>query len=121
MQPSNQSEISVERSTGATVVRLRGEVKLPNLRELREVLMEQLPSGRTVEMDLGCATAIDVCGLQLMCSAHRTFRKRSARFALQQKPDWLRTTASAAGYDPKTSVCPFRNGGDCLWMDEAAI
>jgi ABC-type transporter Mla MlaB component len=70
-----------------------------------------------VVLDLAGATAIDLAGLQLLCSAHRTSRGGPRTFELRAVPERLRNTACAAGFDARTLVCPYRGDGACLWKD----
>ncbi len=118
MEANNEIGISVESSPDGRMVRVRGTMCLPNLEVLRRALLDGLPSGQPATLDLSGVTAIDLSGLQLICSAHRTFRRRRMCFAVTQRPEWLRVAAGAAGYDASTSVCPFRVPGDCIWAEE---
>lgn len=51
---------------------LEGELTVANGAALRERLLAAMEMGDRVEIDLERVTAVDLAGLQLLCSAHRT-------------------------------------------------
>jgi len=104
----------VEEADGRRILRVCGELCLANLGMLRDGLKEQLQTEQTVCVDAAAITAVDLPGLQLLCSAHRTYRRAGAQLELQARPEVLRQAAACAGYDAGTSICPFRDH-TCLW------
>ena len=53
-------------------------------------------AGRRTVADLAGVTAVDLCGLQLPCSAHRAFAARGGAIGLRRQPGWFRQAAAAA-------------------------
>ena len=106
--------VRVEEREGGRILYLEGALCLPNAGRLSDLLKEQIAPERQLSLDLARVTSVDLCGLQLICSAHRTFRRAGARLELQAASDALRQMASCAGYEVHQSVCPFRDD-TCLW------
>jgi len=98
------------------VVVLEGELRLAQAANVRRELLDALRPGQTTVADLSGVTEVDLAGLQLICSAHRTYRNRQACFRVRGMPDAMRRTAEAAGFDAHHSVCPYRAGdAGCIW------
>jgi anti-anti-sigma factor len=95
---ADQLSIRVEQKDGGRVVHAGGELSLAVAAEMRDVLLAAAESGEPVALNLAGITAIDLCGLQLLCSAQRTFETRGGSFVLQEISDAVRSTASDAGY-----------------------
>ncbi|MCX6594576.1 MAG: STAS domain-containing protein, partial [Acidobacteria bacterium] len=49
-------------------------------------------------VSLAALTAIDLCGLQLLCSAQRSCQTNSLPFTLCAVPDWFQATVHTAGF-----------------------
>ena len=56
----------------AVVVTIAGTMTIPYAGELREQLLAAFEKADTIAADLCGVTEIDVAGLQLLCSAHRS-------------------------------------------------
>jgi anti-anti-sigma factor len=98
------------------VVVLDGELRLAQADQARRELLDALRPGQTTVADLAGVTEVDLAGLQLICSAHRTYRKRQACFRVRGMPDGMRRTAEAAGFEAHRSVCPYRTADSgCIW------
>jgi len=108
----------LEQLGGKRVLRVRGALTLPNGEAFRQALMEALQPGETTFLDLSQATGVDICGLQLICSAHRTFFRAKAGFELEARPAWFKEAARHAGFYKRTLGCPFRDTAACLWEKE---
>ena len=115
MDAASEIEVRLEEEGGHRVVHLQGELCLPNTGRVQRALMEGLATGQETVLDGAGVTAIDLAGLQLLCSAHRTYRRHGANFDLRSVPQGLQETARAAGYRACESICPFREDGICLW------
>ncbi|TWJ26460.1 STAS domain-containing protein [Geobacter argillaceus] len=63
----------------AVVVTIAGEMTIPYAGELREHLLAAFQKANRITADLTAVTGIDVAGLQILCSAHRSsvFMKKS--------------------------------------------
>jgi anti-anti-sigma factor len=107
--------VRIEESGGRRILRVDGEVCLNTAETLRSALTDALAGGREIVLDLGGVTSADLCALQLLCSAHRTFRKRGSDLTIESASERLRRAAALAGYDARTSICPYRRNDVCLW------
>lgn len=115
METNECMHIESEEQEGARVVHVAGGLTLETAGRLQAVLVDALRPGAMVRLEAGEISRVDLCGLQLICSAHRTFRIKGACFELGETSEALRDAASAAGYQAIRSVCPFRKDLPCLW------
>ena len=54
------------------IVKLPSEMTLSHAAEIRAMLLPAVKSHENIELDVGAVTEIDVAGLQLLCSLHRS-------------------------------------------------
>lgn len=54
------------------IVKLPSEMTLNHVAEIRDVLLPALRSRETIELDSQAVSEVDVAGLQLLCSLHRS-------------------------------------------------
>jgi anti-anti-sigma factor len=94
---------------------LDGELAIQRAQQLKETLLAQLREGKSIDLDLTNATAIDVTGLQLFCSAHRTAKKggRELRIA-SPLPAAIAQTVQTAGFTRRRDCQP-NCDHPCLW------
>jgi ABC-type transporter Mla MlaB component len=93
---------------------LDGELTVSNAAALREGLLAALAQGDQVELDLEEVTAIDLAGLQLLCSAHRTAVAGEKSLTLKGTlPPALQQACAGAGFDLHRS-CRFNRGVNCF-------
>ncbi len=97
-----------------TVV-LNGELTISRARELKEIFVAQLLAGKALHLDLSGASAIDVSGLQLLCSLHRTAQSRNSEVRITSRvPDQIMQTVQTAGLVGSQNSKP-NCGCACLW------
>ena len=108
-------QVQLEETNGDRIVSVEGELSLATAGQLRTVLLDRLQPGTKTILEASRITAVDLCGLQLICSAHRGAVLNGAGFELRGMPEQLRETARVAGYDACTSICPYRRDGNCMW------
>lgn len=102
-------------TTGERLLGVEGELTLVTAAKLQTLLLEGLQPGAKTVLDGGRISVVDLCGLQLICSAHRSYMLKGASFELRNISLALQETARIAGYQACTSVCPFRRDGNCVW------
>lgn len=117
---SPEPTIRLEHDGLRPTVLVQGPLDLTGAGAVRPVLMESLLNSNSVMIDLGGLTRLDLSGLQLLCSAHRTAVTRGAALTLGRVPDWVRELIVIAGFHPSLSTCPYRKGADCLWNSREA-
>jgi hypothetical protein len=131
MNSSCELAVRVDDDGNRRVLYVDGQLDLANAGVLRAALMDSLHlpgeggcggtacsgSGPATIIDLAGVQAVDLCGLQLLCSAHRTHALRGKKLSLRQVSEQFRKTATAAGFNRSTLKCPHRRGDECLWKD----
>ena len=82
----------------------------------RERILKELQLSDTVTLNLENIESIDIAGLQLLCSANRSFERHKKAFTLQagEKLVFLKSFIVAAGYD-ENEGCPEGDCKRCLW------
>lgn len=120
MESSGEIAVQVEGTDERRVLRVAGPLDIAHTAVLRRALMEASEAsgaGRSTVVDLAGVTAVDLCGLQLLCSAHRTFRAGGGGLSLQRQPAWFCQARAAAGFAASTQACGPQLCGDCLWRE----
>jgi|SRR5579871_6271079 len=108
-------EIQIEDGPAERVLRVTGTLSLLTAERLLSILLAGLRTGAKTVLEAAALDQVDLCGLQLLCSAHRTYSLHDACFELRPMPEAVQIAARAAGYRADTSVCPCRRDGNCLW------
>jgi anti-anti-sigma factor len=116
---TNETTILVEDDGSRRTIHVGGVLDLPNAATLQQAMADSLqPSSgepRPTVVELSELTRIDLCGLQLLCSGHRTSVKRGGDLSLSGPPAWFDELCSAAGFAQSRSTCPNRTKNNCLW------
>jgi anti-anti-sigma regulatory factor len=100
------------------LLRLSGSLTVQYAGELRQALMEALAAAGTVSIEFGEDLEIDIAGLQLLCSAHRTSLAGGRRLFLQKTaPATFRQGVEAAGL-LRRQGCSLDTHQDCLWIGD---
>lgn len=115
MTDTDGLDVLIDPAGDSRVVRIEGELSIGSVERVRAALIDGMEKGKTTVLDLAGIQAADLCGLQLLCSAHRTYAAHGAVFEVRSMCATLRDTAHAAGYDADEAVCAFRRTGNCLW------
>ena len=124
MDSGGEMAVHIEDTDNRRVLRVEGPLDLANAPVLLQALVGAMQAGATdaatgrpTVVDLAGVTSVDLCGLQLVCSAHRTFRASGGDIGLREMPAWFRQAAVAAGFTMGTLECRYRRGDDCLWRE----
>jgi anti-anti-sigma factor len=104
-------------SEKAAVVTITGSLDLVQIEEVHTRLQDALASHGQVMLDLSAVDGIDLAGLQLVCSMHRTAREAGVSFYLSSPlPACIVDCARSAGFSPR-AACP---NTPCLWNEDAS-
>ncbi len=120
-QPDPKLQVDVRETQHFRIIHVKGELSIGSTEPLRDAFLAALQPGARTVLDAGGVTTVDLCGLQLLCSAHRTYVVNGALLEILNKSESLDRTACAAGYDASRSVCPYRRESDCLWIRPQAV
>ena len=110
------TELKIERNGETGILKLKGELSICGVRELKEALVNALGTADHVIVDVKDVIDIDMACLQVLCSAHRTAVTMGKRFALTQ--------ALTSEFSNKALQCGFaRHVGcavdsqkNCIWV-----
>jgi anti-anti-sigma factor len=121
MDSGEELTVHIEDTDGRRTLRVEGPLDLANAPLLHQALRGAFElaagGGRGTVVHLAGIASIDLCGLQLLCSAHRTFLACGGNICLQDAPAWFRKAAAAAGFSMRTLECRYRCGDECLWRE----
>jgi anti-anti-sigma regulatory factor len=106
--------IRAEETDSGRIVYVEGDLGLPRIAALREVLIESLRPGNSTVLDLTDVPSIELSGLQLVCSAHMAYHRRGAGFSVRGAGEGLRRIAARAGFGSRNPGRPCGNSG-CIW------
>jgi ABC-type transporter Mla MlaB component len=97
------------------VVVLEGDITLPQMEELRNRFIKALVNADEVSLSMENVREVDLSGLQLMCSAHRSAVRFKKRLAFSGRPPKaLKDAVEAAGY-ARVTGCKLDKDKSCLW------
>jgi anti-anti-sigma regulatory factor len=111
---------SHQKQTGEeATITLEGELTLPRVEELKNAFLQALVKGDTVAIRFGTVQDVDLSGLQMLCSAHRSAVRMKKKVRVSgAMPKILRDAAEAAGY-MRLKGCKLDFENSCLWIAAA--
>ena len=112
--------VQIEGTESARVLRVAGPLDIAHAGQLRTALLEasEASGGESSTLvDLASLTAVDLSGLQLLCSAHRSFAARGGAIGIRSRPQWFSQATAAAGFTASAQACGPGLCGDCLWRE----
>jgi anti-anti-sigma factor len=99
----------------AVHVVLDGELTIQRACKLKEILLSQLRAGKTIRVDLTHVSAIDISGMQLLCSAHKAAKSSGGYLRIiPPLSDTIEQTVRIAGFARRHDCRPNCNN-PCLW------
>lgn len=108
-------EFELANDTG--VLKLAGELSIGRAAELKASLLASMARADRVTLRLDAVTGIDLSGLQVLCSAHRSFQMKNKELSIcGTGREMLRQAALRAGF-PEANHCVFASGRKCLWAE----
>jgi len=99
----------------ATVVAIEGAMSIEHAGEIRDGLLQAFGAGKRVELSLAEVTEVDLSGLQLLCSAHRTSLARHLGFRVTGEENGRFAAMARAAGLPRHVGCPGDQFGTCVW------
>jgi anti-anti-sigma factor len=102
------------------VLRLRGEMTIQHAYPLKLILTEPAVDVERFLIDVAGVTDIDLSGLQLLCSMHRTVMQSGKRMEiLGRGSETFRKARLESGY-LREKGCQSDTCGDCWWIEGGA-
>jgi len=100
---------------GLLTVSIGGRLAIDTTAILKDFLLEQFPAANTIRLDTGALEEIDLCGIQLLCSACYTAlsENRSFRFSGTPAP-CLTQGANSLGFQYH-KLCKHNADISCIW------
>ena len=84
---------------GLLKLKIEGNMTIQNAEAIRAAFVASINNADHLNLSISGVTDIDVSGLQLVCSIHRTLKKLNKHFSLSnQVPEALREVIKSAGY-----------------------
>lgn len=105
-----------EEEGGATLVlAVRGDLTIPFAGEFRRALLDAFDRAARVVVDVAGVSAVDLTGLQLLCSAHRSSYARNKALCLTgDREGVFADAASLAGFARHVG-CDRDVRKNCIW------
>lgn len=101
---------------GTLVLRVVGELTIPHAGQFREALLDAFDGAGRVIVSLEGVTAMDITGLQLLCSAHRSANAREKWFGVEGLTNPVPAeVAGLAGFRRHVG-CAVDVGKSCIWI-----
>lgn len=102
-------------SSQPITVRISGEMTVTYAAEIRECLIAAFNGGESVVVDLTDVSEIDVSGLQLLCSAHRSSLSMQKKYRIVARgKDTIWEAAGLSG-QLRQRGCAQDICGTCIW------
>ena len=102
----------------ATEVAISGAMTIDRIGELRGLLLEAFSLGKRVHISLAGVTEVDITGLQLLCSAHRTSLAKGVEFSVSGGEGKILSLMAKQAGMLRHVGCPEDICGTCVWKDE---
>jgi ABC-type transporter Mla MlaB component len=99
---------------------LERELVINRARELKAALTAGIGERTIVELDLSNVSEIDVSGLQLLCSAHRTALSKGGNLRISALPSAEIVLAVRNSGFSRRAACRSDVASGCIWNGEVA-
>ena len=94
-------------------LRIIGDLRIPDVAELREDILPCLASHEHVSMDLRDVGEVDTAGLQLLLCVSRSTTSAGNRISIENIPQTVISTAAKLGMNPLELSESAPGGGQC--------
>lgn len=103
-----------EEAAGSGTLLIEGELTIFNAEEFRLALLDSLTKVNHLVLDVSNVESIDLTGLQLFCSAHRTFCVRGKSVVVKGiNVDSIKYLAQESGLGDNS--CDISEMSKCFW------
>lgn len=102
------------KNSSATHVAVTGPMTIARIGEIRDGLLEAFALGQKVQLSLEGVTEVDLTGLQLICSAHRTSIASNLELSISGCQETIAAVAELSGM-PRHTGCAQDLEGSCVW------
>lgn len=109
------ADMKIESTNGMRTVYFTGALTIDRTGTIKNALSKVLTGAKMVMFNFESLLEVDIAGLQLLCSAHKTCEKRGIRLSLHAQ----KSTAFTDGVDrsgfSRHAGCLKGRAADCLW------
>jgi anti-anti-sigma regulatory factor len=109
------SAVKIVKRKAVTVVSLSGAMTIENIGELKSGLLKAFSFGKDVQLSLKGVTEVDLTGLQLLCSAHRTSIARELHFSVTGAAGEVVSSVADLTGMMRHAGCASDINGTCVW------
>jgi ABC-type transporter Mla MlaB component len=111
----DDTAVAIKENSSTTEVVISGSMTIDRIEELRIGLIDAFNRGKKVQVSLEAVTEVDITGLQLLCSAHRTSIANGIDLSVAGGAcEALSAVAGEAGM-LRHIGCPQDTCGTCIW------
>ena len=110
--------VTIETSSdtaGSVVVKIEGEMTVPFASEIRTNLIAAFEESKAIKVDLSAVTEIDVSGLQILCSAHRSSIQLNKQYSIVGREIERIWAAADSSGQLRQKGCAPDLCGTCIW------
>lgn len=100
---------------GSRTIRIAGAITIPHISDIRGELLNSLDGADTIVLEVAGVNEIDVTGLQLLCSTHRSFVKKELQISIQGASAGVVHSAAESAGLLRTTCCVSNTRCACLW------
>jgi anti-anti-sigma regulatory factor len=111
---------SVKSGDGKTMktLKISGRLTVEEASAVREQLLAALEGSQELQVDLSEVTAVDLAGLQILCSSHQGAELAGKRFQLADGGNPIFRKAMAEAGFQRHIGCARDNTNSCIWVEE---
>ena len=110
--------VKITKKKDRTLVAVNGAMTIGQASELRSGLLQAFELGKNVELSLAGVTEVDITGLQLICSSHRTSLQKNLVLSVSgSETEPIASVSELAGM-LRHIGCAQDVNGTCPWKKE---
>jgi ABC-type transporter Mla MlaB component len=111
--------IKISKKKVSTAVAISGPMTIANISELRNAMLKAFGLGKKVQLSVSGVTDLDVTGLQLLCSCHKTAIAKGLEFSVTEEGGGaVFSEVSYAAGMARQKGCDLDTSGTCIWKHQ---